>query len=133
MAISTSVVKKPKVNGVYQVSNVYLGTGKHSRAHNVIIASINKKNNTAKVRTITSAEYYKMDESGNIIYNFANNKLDLVKNGDIIIIPKKHFKTKYLSGVYKKTIEVPLNKIHYKEPKDKTIFPTIYKKVIRKK
>ena len=47
MAITTNVVRKVKVNGVYQVSNNDLNiTTTHGDKHDIIVCSINKKQNS---------------------------------------------------------------------------------------
>lgn len=130
MAITTKVVTNPKVDGVYQVSDVDLKikTNKLDSQHNVIITSIDKKRKTARVKTITSLE-----ERKNGAWYFKNRKLYDVRNGNIIVIPKNQLNSSRLSGINHNSKVVPLSKIHYKFPNDKTIFPKRYKSLIHKK
>ena len=55
--IKTPVVKRVKINGVYQVHNDDLKIStNHGYKHDVIVTSINKKRKSARVKTITSLE-----------------------------------------------------------------------------
>ena len=87
-----------------------------------------KIKNKVKVKTITSLESRK-----NKTWLFKNKKLKDVKNGNIIVIPKVSFKTKVLSGINHNEIEIDIDKLHYKEPGDKTMFPNRYHNLIHKK
>ncbi len=127
--ITTKVVKNVKVNGVYQVSNSDLKIiTNHGTKHDVIVCSVNKKRKTARVKTITSLETRK-----NGISYFINGKLKDVKNGDILLVPANQLHSSHLSGINHNAKVVPLNKIYYKEPKDKTRFPKRYADLIKRK
>lgn len=129
MAITTKKVKNPKVNGVYQVSDKDLRINtKNPKQHDVIVTSINKKRVTCNVKTITSLEDHRNGK-----YYFRNGQLSNVKDGSILVIPKNQLNSHKLSGIYHKTITIKLDKLHYKEPGDKTRFPTRYKKLISRK
>lgn len=129
MAITTSKVVNPKINGVYQVDDRVLGINTFiSKQHNVIVTAIDKNNNKVKVKTITSLEKKKNKD-----WIFKNKKLTDVRNGNILVIPKVSFKTKVLSGVNHNEIEIDIDKLHYKEPGDKTMFPSRYHDLIHKK
>lgn len=130
MAITTPIVKKPKVNGVYQVSDkdLKINSSNPNSQHNVIITSINKKRKTARVKTITSLE----KRIGNQ-YKFKNYKLNDVKKGNVIIVPRNQINTKLLSGINHNSKVVSLNKLHYKQPNDRTKFPKRYSGLIHKK
>ena len=129
LKINTPVVKKVKVNGVYQVHNDDLKIlTNYGYKHDVIVTSINSKRKTARVKTITSLERRKNNK-----WYFTNGKLDDVRSGKILLIPVSQFKTKHLSGVNHNSKVVPLEKIHYKESNDKTKFPNRYKFLIHKK
>ena len=127
--ITTGVVDKVKVNGVYQVHNndLHIKTN-HGFRHNVIVTSINYKNKTARVKTITSLEKRSSKK-----WFFTNGKLNDVRNGNILLIPKNQLHSHHLSGINHNSITVPLNKIHYKENHDTTIFPKRYMKLIHRK
>ncbi len=130
MAITTEVVKKPKVNGVYQVSDKDLrinGNNPDSQ-HNVIVTSIDKKRKTARVKTITSLE-----KRRNGLWYFTNHKLYDVRNGKILVIPKNQLKSSRLSGINHDSKIVSLNQLHYKNPNDKTRFPKRYADLIHRK
>lgn len=127
--ITTKVVKNVKVNGVYQVSNSDLKiTTNHGNQHDVIVCSVNKKRKTARVKTITSLE---TRFKGN--YYFNNGKLSDLRNGNILLIPNTQLHSSHLSGINHNAKVVPLNKIYYKEPKDKTRFPKRYADLIKRK
>lgn len=130
MAITTRIVTNPKVNGVYQVSDRDLrinGNNPNSQ-HNVIVTSIDKKRKIARVKTITSLE-----KRDNGRYRFKNNKLYDVRNGNILVIPKNQLKSSRLSGINHNSKVVKLDKIHYKNDNDRTIFPKRYIKLIHRK
>ena len=129
MAITTSKVYNPKVNGVYQVSDVDLKINlKNPKQHNVIVTSINKKRGTCTVKTITSLEDRKEGK-----YFFRNGQLDAVKKGDILVISKAQLRTNKLSGINHKRITIKIDKLHYKEPNDLTRFPNRYHDLIHRK
>lgn len=129
MAITTRKVRNPKVNGVYQVSDVDLRiNSRNPKQHNVIVTSINKKNKTCRVKTVTSLEDEKDGK-----YFFRNRQLDNVRDGNILVIPKPQLGTKRLSGINHNGITVGLDKLHYKEPGDNTRFPNRYHNLIHKK
>lgn len=129
MAITTQKVKKPKINGVYQAYDKDLKINLNNpNQHNVIVLSINNKTNTARVKTITSLEKrYKKKMV------FKNNKLNDVRNGNILVIPKKVFRTKKLSGVNHSIKKISLDKLYYKEPGDNTFISKRYVDLINKK
>ena len=130
MAITTNVVRKPKVNGVYQVSDRDLrinGNNPNSQ-HNVIVTSIDKKRKTARVKTITSLE-----ERRNGLWYFKNHKLFDVRNGRILIVPRNQLKSSRLSGINHNSKIVPLSKLHYKHPNDRTRYPKRYDSLIHRK
>lgn len=131
--ITTAVVKRVKVNGIYQVSNrdLHIDT-MHGLKHDVIVCSINKKRKTARVKTITSLET-NITRNGRRQKIFINNKLSDVRNGNILPIPKRQLKSRHYSGISHKSIIVPLSKIHYKEPNDRTRFPKRYESLIHRK
>ena len=130
MAITTCIVTNPKVCGVCQVNDRILKIHNQNpnEQHNVIVTSINKKRGTARVKTITSLE----KRIGNN-YRFKNHKLSDVKNGNIVVIPRSQFNTRFLSGINHNGITVPLNKLHYKNVNDRTVFPKRYSKLIFRK
>lgn len=127
--ISTPVVDKVKVNGIYQASNIDLGISTtHGTKHDIVICSVDKKRKRARVKTITSLERFYNNN-----WYFKNGKLNSVRNGSLLVIPKTQLMTSHLSGIYHKSIFIPLNKIHYKEPGDRTRYPARYDKLIHRK
>ena len=127
--ISTPVVDKVKVNGIYQASNIDLGISTtHGTKHDIVICSIDKKRKKARVKTITSLEKRNRNE-----WRFINGKLDNVRNGSLLVIPRNQLRTSHLSGIYHNAKIVPLNKIHYKEAYDRTRFPKRYHNLIHRK
>lgn len=129
MPITTSIVRRPKVNGVYQAYDVDLRINLNNPSqHDVIVTSIDKKRKTARVKTITSLE-----KRNNGQYRFKNNKLYDVRNGKILVVPRNQLKSSRLSGINHNSKIISLSKLHYKEPNDRTIFPKRYSKLIHKK
>ncbi len=124
------LAKKVKVNGIYQVYDKDLKINKvnNGDSHDIVVCSINKKNKTARIKTITSLEYKRNNN-----YLFKNYKLDYVKNGSILPIPKSFLKSKFFSGIDHRIKIVSLSKIFYKNSNDKTIFPKRYKNLIHRK
>lgn len=133
-SITTPVVKKVKVNGVYQVSNedLHINTN-HGFKHDVIVCSINEKRKTARVKTITSLERNIIDSQGIKRKTFNNSKLNEVRSGNILPIPRKQLKSRHYSGINHNAKIVPLKKIHYKNANDRTIFPKRYANLIKRK
>lgn len=124
-------VKKVKVDKIYFVSNKDLGIKKRNGStmpggHDVIVTSINKSNNTARVKTITSLEH---DVGGNPKFDFKS--LDKAKNGEILPIPIKEIKTKHYSGISHDSKVVSLSKINKSFSKYR--FPKRYKSLIHRK
>ncbi|MEG2052921.1 MAG: hypothetical protein RRZ92_03110 [Bacilli bacterium] len=132
--IKTDVVKNVIVNGVYQVSNADLHIDtEHGDKHDVIVCSVNKKKKTASVKTITSLERRNNPNTNHREYRFINSKLEAVRNGDILPIPKNKLRSRHFSGICHNRKIVSFDKIHYKEPNDRTIFPKRYEKLIKRK
>ena len=121
----------PKVNGIYYVFNdkmkIYSDNGKRIThgGHNVIITSINKKNNTARVKTITSL----VEKNNNKKFN--NKRLEDVENGNILIIPNNILNSKVLSGVKHNTQIVKISDLKRSDRGFK--FPKRYSKLIHRK
>lgn len=130
-----TIVKKPKVNAVYSVSNNDLGIVTiHGVDHNVVVTSINKKRGIAYVKTITSLENRVFDKySKKYVYKFINKKLTDVRNGNILVVPKNVMRTQHLSGIVHDIKIVPLSKLNYKHSNDTTVFPNRYKQLIKRK
>lgn len=138
MAITTNKVLHPKVNGVYQAHDTDLKIHlDNPTQHDVIVTSINKKKNTARVKTITSLEttIVKDDGKGNKTRRrvFTNSKLRDVRIGNILPIPKRQLHSKHYSGINHNGITISLNKLYYKEPNDRTKFPNRYADLIHRK
>ena len=127
-----AIVNKPKVNGVYFAFDNHLKVGNCSSTdgHVVIVTSINKKNNTARVKTVTSLEDY---DSRSRRWRYRLGRIDDVKNGNILPIPIREFGTRKFSGVDHNTRTVKLNQLHYKSSTNHTRFPKRYEKLIHRK
>lgn len=80
--------KRIKINIVKWVSNKNLGINKKGGGHEVVV--IGKKDGLYRVKTITSLEY--TDKKGRRIYS--NKKLNDVRKGKILVIPRSKFGTK---------------------------------------
>jgi len=64
---------------------------------------------------------------------FKNGKLNDVKYGNILLIPKTKFNTRVLSGINHNSITLKLDQLYYKEPNGNTVFPKRYHNLIHKK
>lgn len=130
MDITTNVVRRPKVNGIYQVSDkdLKINGNNPNTQHNVIVISIDEKRKIARVKTITSLEGRRKG-----LWYFKNHKLFDVRNGWILIIPRNQLKSSRLSGINHNIKIVSLNKLHYKQPNDKTRYPKRYHELIHRK
>ena len=130
--IFISVVNRPKVNGVYFAYDNHLKIGNRSSTdgHLVIVTSINRKKNTARVKTVTSLEDY---DSRTRRWRYRLGRLDDVKNGKLLPIPIREFGTSKFSAVDHNTRVVKLNQLHYKSPYNHTRFPNRYEKLIHRK
>lgn len=62
---------------------------------------------------------------------FINSKLDDVRNGKIILIPKKDINTHHLSGINNRIFTVKVNKLYFSTTG--VIFPRKYKYIISNK
>ena len=123
--------KKIKVDNIYFVSNKNLKIHRKDGSimpggHDVIVTSINKSNNTARVKTITSLEH---EAKGK--YKFDFKSLNKAKDGEILPIPIKEIKSKHYSGINHDSKVVSLSKID--KSKSKYRFPRRYKDLIHKK
>ena len=112
---------------IYRVSDKDLNipSRRKDSSHDVVLVYYNRFNKRCLVKTISSLEQY--NKEGNL--EFKPNKLDAVRNGEIIVIPKTQLKTRFLSGIYYKPIS-----IHYKDlvkTHTESTFPKKYKKVIK--
>lgn len=94
--------------------------------HDVIVVYYNRFNKKCLVKTITSLEKYNKKTKE---YEFKNDKLDAVRKGEIIVIPKTQINTDVLSGVYYEPIKVRFSQL---EKSDSNYnYPKRYKKVIK--
>lgn len=121
----------PKVNGIYYVFNdkmkIYSDNGKRilHGGHNVIVTSINRKNNTARVKTITSLVEKNNDKK------FNNKRFEDVENGTILVLPKNILNSKVLSGINHNTQVVKISDIKSSDRGFK--YPQRYSKLIHRK
>lgn len=119
------------VGKVYRADNkdlkIYSRNGNYMPgSHDVIVVSVNKRNNTCKVKTITSLERKYKGE-----YLFIAKKLPDVRNGKILVVPIKDIHTDHLSGVNHNTKEIKINKLYFTNTK--AVFPRRYKHLVFKK
>lgn len=110
-------------NRVYRADAKDLCLKNTNKPHDIIVISINKRSNKCKVKTIV--------KNGVSKQVFINNKLDDVRDGKIIVIPKKDINTNHLSGVNKKVLTIKTNKMYLNTKGVK--FPRRYKYIINKK
>lgn len=119
-------VKYVFLNGIYRADAKDLGLKNTKKPHDVIVVSINARKKTCNVKTITSLEE---ECKGQMV--FKNHKLSKVRNGEIIVIPRKNLNTKRLCGVYTKPITIKISKLYLSTTG--TTFPRRYKHLIIKK
>lgn len=110
-------------NRVYRADAKDLCLKNTNKPHDIIVISINKRSNKCKVKTIV--------KNGVSKQVFINNKLDDVRDGKIIVIPKKDINTNHLSGVNNKVLTIKTNKMYLNTKGVK--FPRRYKYIINKK
>lgn len=122
---------KPKIDHIYYVSNEALKIKKKDGTalpggHDVIVMSVNKKRNTARVKTITSLEH---ETKLGMRYDF--DALSAAKKGELLPIPINELHSQHYSGIDHRTKTVPISKlnVHYKKYR----FPKRYKKLIHRK
>lgn len=114
-------------NKIYHADDKDLGIrNKKSNSHDVIVVSVNKRNKTCKVKTITSLE-----TKNNKKRAFKNSKLKDVRIGKITVIPRTELNTKVLSGVNNSILTIKTNKLYYS--KSNLVFPRRYKHIINSK
>ena len=127
-----TIVRKPKVNGIYFAYDNHLKIAGKSftKGHTIIVISINKKSKTARVKTIpTLGEYDAKKQKW--LYRY--NKIDDVRKGYILAIPINQLKSKNFSGVCHNIRTIKLNQIHYKNQSNRIKFPRRYLKLIHRK
>lgn len=127
----TQPIRNPKGDHIYYVSNKYLKIQRKDGStmpggHDVIVLSINKKNNTARVKTITSLEH---ETSKGIRYDF--RALDKAKKGEILPIPIKDLNSSHYSGINHRPIIVSVDRLNKSMYSNR--FPRRYKKLIHRK
>lgn len=130
MARRRIYLRYARKNKIYRIDARDLGLTHTNKPHDVIVLSINKRSKKCKVKTITSLEktIIKNGVRKNV---FKNNKLNDVKNGNIIVIPIKDINTHHLSGVNNKVFTVKTNKMYLSTTGSK--FPRRFKHIITKK
>lgn len=117
-------------NKIYRADAADLGLTNTNKPHDVIVISVNKRSNKCKVKTITSLERSILKD-GRKKQVFKNEKLDDVRNGRIIVIPKNQINTRVLSGVNNDILTIKVDKMYFSGSGTK--FPRKYKQLINKK
>ena len=118
-------------NKIYRADAQDLGLTNTNKPHDVIVLSINKRRKTCKVKTITSLERLSTYKNSNQKYTFMNDKLDVVRDGNILVIPQKLINTHHLSGINHKELTIKTNKMYLTTSGAK--FPRRFKHLINKK
>lgn len=110
---------------VFRAKDKDLGLSKNKYlSHDVLLVSRNKKTNYCYVKTVSSLE---KEKNGKL--RFKLDKLDEIRKGEIIVIPKNQINTQVLSGVYYKPIRIHYSKLY--KSKTGVIAPKKYKKVLK--
>ena len=117
-------------NKIYRADARDLGLTNTNKAHDVIVVSVNKRSKKCKVKTITSLERT-IKSNGKNKNVFLNHKLDDVRSGKILVIPKIDINTHHLSGVNNKLHTIKTNKMYLSTTG--TTFPRRFKQLINKK
>lgn len=132
----TYPVKHPRRNGVYYVSNKDLGITKKDGSamgggHGVILVSKDKVNNICEVKTITSV----LKENNNVIdLEKLKDKLNMIKEGKLVPIPKDELNSKYLSGVRQDSKVINCDKLKKTTNKNLNFkYPSKYGQIIHDK
>ncbi len=124
-------IKRIKKNGIYYASNEDLKIRDSQGniipgGHSVIVTSVNKQKGTCRIKTITSLEEKR---DGKI--RFKPDKLKKVRDGDILVIPKKQLNSRHLSGVSHDSKTIKSSKLT--KSKSSMKYPKRYDKLIHKK
>ena len=115
---------------VYYVKNKDLGFEDSVPGHEIILVKRSKNKSRVKVKTITSIEGNHKPGQKRRLKNSNKDIIELVYEGEIIVIPKKDLNTPKLSGVFKKGIWIESNKLM--ESKYDTRISKRYIKIIGK-
>lgn len=119
-----SYIRYALKNHIYRADAQDLGLTNTKQPHDVIVTSVNKRRKTCKVKTITSLE--NRNQTG-----FLQHKLNDVRSGNILVIPKDQIKTKHLSGIDHRSKTIKFKRLYFSNTG--TIFPRRYKYLIYKK
>lgn len=123
-------IKNAVKNRIYRADAKDLGLTNTKKPHDVVVVSVNKRSKRCRVKTITSLER-KITSNGSSKNVFINNKLNDVRAGRIIVIPKRDINTHHLSGINNKILTVRTNKL-YKSTTG-TRFPRRFKHLINRR
>ena len=122
----------PKKDEIYYVSDKDLKINRRSKGfgHRVIITRVNKRTKKVTVKTITSLERYNSNSNS---YELDNSKLDDLKNGNLVPIPKHMINSSHYSGINHREIEISFESLKEQKFKPFMIYPKRYKHLINKK
>ena len=93
-----------RVNKVYYVANIDLKLDYKVPGHDVLVVKESKDKKRVKVKTITSLESASKQGDKRKIKSSKKDLIQMIHDGEIIVIPKKYLNTPRLSGVYTKGI-----------------------------
>ena len=125
MARNYISLKACKPNKIFRASANDLKIKNTTKPHDVIVLSVNKKYKTARVKTITSLEF---EDNGK--FRFDNEKLDKVRSGEIVVVPKKELNTHKLCGINNNVKTIKVEKLYTSTTGSK--FPKRFKDVIKR-
>ena len=100
-----------KLYKVYYAKNEDLGLANETFGHEVITIKWSNDHKRIKVKTITSIEGNSKTGEKRRFKSSGKDIVQLIHDGDIIVLPKKYLNTPKLSGVYTKGIWIDKNKL----------------------
>lgn len=100
-----------KLHKVYYVKNEDLGLENETFGHEVITVKWSKDHKRIKVKTITSIEANRKSGEKRKFKTTGKDIVQLIHDGNIIVLPKKYLNTPKLSGIYTKGIWVDKRKL----------------------
>ena len=100
-----------KLYKVYYVKNQDLGLSNETLGHEVLTVKWSKDRKRIKVKTITSIEWNRRVGQKRKFKSTNKDIIQLIHDGEIIVIPQKYLNTPKLSGVFTKGIWVDKDKL----------------------
>ena len=100
-----------KLFKVYFVKNEDLGLCNESFGHEVLTVKWSKDRKRIKVKTITSIEGNAKNGERRRLKSSKKDIIQLIHDGEIIVIPRRYLNTPKLSGIFTRGIWIDKNKL----------------------